>query len=161
MGNYRKMMAIVDISPNGERVAQRAFKMAQLYNATLAIATIIDYTPGYESGHAPFLTPNQACDALVKQFSGKLDLLLNRIGAAGVESIVVAGELKPAVADVVQSWQPDLVVIGSHETFGLDQPKSVFGRHAITLPFDVLVTQIDQQKHIGGRLVHALTAAFC
>lgn len=161
MANYRKILALVDIAPNGERVAQRALKMAQLYNATLATATIIDYTPGYESGHAPFLTPNQACDALVKQFSGKLDLLLNRIGAAGAESIVVAGALKPCVTDVLQSWQPDLVVVGSHATFGLDRPETLLGRHAVTRSFDVLVTQVEQRQKIGGRLVHALTAAFC
>jgi len=161
MRTYRKILTLVDISPNGERVAQHALNMARLYNATLASATIIDYTSGYESDHAPFLTPNQMRQAMVQQFSGKLERLLNRIGATGVEAIVAAGELKSAVTDVVQSWQPDLVVVGSHETFGLDQPKSVFGRHAITLPFDVLVTQIEQPKNIGGRLVHALTAAFC
>lgn len=161
MRHYRNILAIIDISMNGELVVQRALTMAQLYNATLATATIIDYTPGYESGHAPFLTPTQACDALIKQFSGKLDLLLSRCGAAGVESIVAAGDLKSSVADVVQSWQPDLVVVGSHETFGLDQPKSIFGRKAITLPFDVLVTQLAPRKNIGGRLVHTITAAFC
>lgn len=159
MRSYRRILSLIDVSPNGEKVARRALQMAKLYNATLGIATVIDYTSGYESGHAPFLTPQQAQDAVVKDFSRRLDHLIERVGASGAEGIVAAGHLKSSVRDVLQSWDPDLVLIGSHEPYGLDQPKPLLGKHSDTLPFDILVVQIEQPRHIGGRFVRALASA--
>lgn len=159
MNSYRKILTLVDISENGERVARRAHNMARLYNASLAAAMVVDYTPGYED-HGT-LTPGQTCDALVKQFTLRLNHLLGRIDASGTEAIVAAGHLKSSVMDILQSWQPDLVIVGSHEPYGLDQPKALFGRHAHSLPFDILVVQMAAPQPIVGRLVHALSTAFC
>lgn len=159
MHGYRKIMTLIDISENGERVARRAHSMARLHNSALAAATIVDYESGYED-HG-LLTPGQTCDALVKQFTMRLNHLLGRIDASGTEAIVAAGQLKSSVMDVLQSWQPDLVIVGSHEPYGLDQPKTLFGRHASSLPFDILVVQIATPQPIVGRLVHALSNAFC
>jgi nucleotide-binding universal stress UspA family protein len=160
MRSYRRILGLIDISQHGEKVAGRALQMARLYNATLGIATVVDYAPGYESGHAPFLTPQQAQDAVVKDFSRRLDHLIERVGAIGAEGIVAAGHLKSSVRDVLRSWDPDLVLIGSHELYGLDQPKLLLGKHADTLPFDILTVQIEQPKHFGGRFVRALATAF-
>jgi nucleotide-binding universal stress UspA family protein len=160
MRSYRRILGLIDISANGEKVARRALQMAQLYNATLGTATVVDYTPGYESGHAPFLTPQQAQDAVVKDFSRKLDHLLDRIGGSGVEGIVAAGHVKSSVRDILQSWDPDLVIVGSHEPYGLDQPKSMLTKRGDALPFDILVVQMEPPKHFGGRFVRALATAF-
>lgn len=160
MRAYRRILCLIDISANGEKVARRALQMAKLYNATLGTATIVDYTPGYESGHAPFLTPQQAQNAVVKDFSRKLDQLIERIGGGGAEGIVAAGQVKSSVRDILQSWDPDLVIVGSHEPYGLDQPKSLLPKHGDILPFDILVVQMEQPKHFGGRLVRALATAF-
>lgn len=159
MHGYRKILTLVDISQNGERVARRAHGMARLYNAALAAATVVDYTAGYEDHGV--LTPSQTCDALVRQFTMRLNHLLGRIDASGAETIVAAGHLRSSVMDVLQSWQPDLVIVGSHEPYGLDQPKSLFGRHAGSLPFDILVVHMETPQPIVGRLVNALSAAFC
>lgn len=159
MRSYRRILSLIDISANGEKVARRALQMARLYNATLGTATIVDYTPGYESGHAPFLTPQQAQDALVKDFTRRLNHLIERIGG-GAEGIVTAGHVKSSVRDILQSWDPDLVIVGSHEAYGLDQPKSLMGKHSAPLPFDILVVQMEQAKHFGGRFVRALATAF-
>ena len=159
MRSYRRILGLIDISANGEKVARRALQMARLYNAAMGAATVVDYMPG-ESGHASFLTPQQAQDAVVKDFSRKMDHLISRIGASGSESIVAAGHVKSSVRDILQSWEPDLVIVGSHEPYGLDQPKSLLSKRTDTLPFDVLVVQMEQPAHIGGRLVRALATAF-
>jgi nucleotide-binding universal stress UspA family protein len=160
MRSYRRILSLVDISAQGEQVAQRALQMARLYNATLSVATVVDYTPGYESGHAPFLTPQQAQQTLVKDFSRRLDHLIARVGGSGVEAMVAAGELRSSVRDMLQSWDPDLVIVGSHEPYGLDQPKSLRLKRSDALPFDTLVVQMAQPQTIGGRVVRALAAAF-
>jgi len=159
MRSYRRILGLIDISSNGEKVAQRALQMARLYNATLGAATVVDWTPGYESGHAPFLTPQQAQAALVKEFSRKLDHLIARIGGGGSEGIVVAGQLKSSVRDILRSWEPDLVIVGSHEPYGLDQPGSLLGKRNDTLPFDILVAQMERPQTFCGRFVRALAAA--
>jgi nucleotide-binding universal stress UspA family protein len=160
MRSYRRILGLIDISQHGEKVAGRALQMARLYNATLGIATVVDYAPGYESGHAPFLTPQQAQDAVVKDFSRRLDHLIERVGAIGAEGLVAAGHLSSCVRDVLHSWDPDLVLIGSHELYGLDQPQALLGSRGEAPPFDILVVRIEQPRHFGGRFVRALANAF-
>jgi nucleotide-binding universal stress UspA family protein len=160
MRSYRRILSLIDISPNGEKVARRALQLAQLCNASLGAATVVDYTPGYESGHAPFLTPRQARDALVKEFTRKLGHLIERIGGSGTENIVAAGQVKSSVRDILQSWNPDLVIVGSHEPYGLDQLRTEMAKRPDALPFDILVVQMEQPRSFGGRFVRALAAAF-
>jgi hypothetical protein len=65
-----------------------------VFELVLGAATVVDYSPGYESGHAPFLTPRQVREALAKQFSHKLGHLIERIGGSGIESFVAAGQVR-------------------------------------------------------------------
>ena len=160
MPTYQKILCLTDTSFQGERVVQRALQMARMNNATLAVATIIDYAPGYDSCHAPFLTPQQVQKSLIKEFTAKLDRMLEKAGGPGIETIVAMGEEKPTVRDLLQSWDPELVIVGSHAAFGFDHSQSLFGQHSAPRAFDTLVVQMEQPRAFGGKLVRALASAF-
>ena len=157
MRSYRRILGLIDLSANGETVARRALQMARVHNAALGVAVVVDYTPGFESDHVPFRTPQEMRDAMVKDVRGKLEGLIDNIGAAGAEAIVVAAPAGKAIAEIAASWQPDLVLVGSQSPHGLHDPARL--KLGSELPFDVLVVQMGRPS-LAGRLLHALSQAF-
>lgn len=158
MATYRRIMALIDISTNGEAVARRAAQMALAHNAALAVAAIVDYTPGFECDHIPFRTPQEMREAIGRDVAGKLDDMVTRIGLGGAEVIVVSGETEKATADLARSWRPDLMLVGSHAPQGLDAPPQSLVRRDGRLPFDLLIVQMSKPS-LAGRLIQALSAA--
>ena len=153
MINYRRILTLVDFDSQAEAVARRGLQLARLHGATLALAGLVDYTPGEEcEDYIPVMTPNRMRAAIAQDVSSKLQLLGDRIGAAGAEVIAAQGSRAAALADLVNSWQPDLVVVGAHTRLGLNG----WGGQ---LPFDVLTLQAEHPT-LGGRVVRALASAF-
>ncbi len=153
MQTYRRILALVDLSAKGEAVARRAFQLARAGNAALALAAVVDYTPGFESDHVPFMGPREFREAMLRDVSARLAAMRERVGAAGAEVLVGFGRAPRAVPDMARSWRPDLVLVGSHEGHGLERASD-----AEPLPFDVLTVQVGRPG-LAGRLIHALTAA--
>lgn len=161
MRSYRRILALVAVNADSEAVARRAVQLARTYGAALGLAAVVDYPPGNECSHVPFLTPRQMRQAMVRDMRGKLDRLASAIGYEGGCEIIVAGEGERAfhgvsherqlVAQLTGSWGPDLVLVGSRATHGLD-------RDVGKTPYDVLIVQNGRQS-FAGRLVNALAAS--
>lgn len=157
MRSYRRVLALVEIRPESEAVARRAAQLARFYGATLALAAVVDYTPGLECDHVPFKTPGEMREAIARDLRGKLDHLADGIGAAGSEIIVVSGKMAQAVEDIAGSWRPDLVLVGSKAPHGLDRPAANAAKTG-ERPYDVLIVQ-NGRTGFAGRLIHALAAS--
>ena len=156
MRTYHRILALVALNADAEAVAVRALQMSRSYNATLALAAVVDYRPGYECDHMPFMTPEQLRLATIKDVTEKLDELVDKIGAGGAEIIVAGGRENEAVADIASSWRPDLVLVGARAPHGLD---GVAVKPVRPLPYDVLIVQNGRPSKVG-RLINALSAAF-
>jgi nucleotide-binding universal stress UspA family protein len=156
MRSYRRILGLIDLSAHGETVARRALQMARVCNATLGLAVIVDYTPGCECDHAP---PQRMRDDIVNDGRAKLDAIIADIGAGGAEAIVVAASTRAAIEEIAESWQPDLILVGSHSPYGLQDPSRVEPGSSAELPADMLVVQAGRPS-LAGRLLHALSEAF-
>lgn len=154
MNPYRSLLAVIDLSPEGEHVARRALAMARQSGATLRVATVAPQDLAEESSHVPFLTPRQARAALCRDLTRRLDHLLRRIGAEGTCFRVVEDSLD----EILTEWAPELVLVGSHETFRLEERARRLRGHGSH--FDLLVVHVERRRGFTGRLVHALVAAF-
>jgi hypothetical protein len=153
MSNYRRILVLVEPSHQAEAVARRGFQLARLHGAAFALAAVADYTPGEEFEDSfPIMTPAAMRSAIARDIGGGLQALAERIGAAGTEVIVATGPRRTAAADLLGSWQPDLVVLDSRMQGRLDG----MGRGG---RFDMLAVQPERQG-FGGRLVQALASAF-
>jgi CheY-like chemotaxis protein len=153
MSNYRRILALVEPGSQAEAVVRRAFQLARLHGAAFALAAVADYTPGEECEDSfPVTTPAAMRSAITKDVGAKLQVLADRIGAAGAEVIAVTGPRRSAAADLLGSWQPDLVVLDSRMQRRLEGMAGQ-GR------FDMLAVQPERQG-FGGRLVQALASAF-
>ena len=153
MTAYRRVLALVALNADAEAVAQRAAEMARFHGATLALASIVDYSPGFEADHVPFKTPAELRQAIVADVGGKLDAIVARVG--GGEVIVAAAKESEALEDLARSWQPDLVLVSARATHGLDGREQRQSR----LPFDVLIVQPQRRGYVG-RLINALSFPF-
>lgn len=151
MGTYKRILALVALNSDSAAVAKRAVQLSRAYNATLALAAVVDYTPGFESDHVPFLTPEEMRQAIVRDLREKLQLMMTEAGAGGCEIIVGCGSEQEVVAELTRSWRPDLVLVGSHARHGLEKN----GERAA---YDVLITQIGRPS-LAGRMINALAAA--
>ncbi len=151
MSDYKRILALVAFNSDSEAVARRAVQLSRSYGATLALAAVVDYTPGFESDHVPFLTPGEMRQAIVRDMREKLDQIMTKIGAGGCEIIVGCGSEKEVVSELTSSWRPDLVLVGSHARHGLDQN----GERAA---YDVLTIQ-NKRPGFAGRMINALAAA--
>ncbi|MBF0424617.1 MAG: universal stress protein [Magnetococcales bacterium] len=164
MSHYQKIFAVIELNDKGSRVARQAWQLARAGHATLAISVVVDYTPGYESGHVPFMTPRQMKAATMIDVSRLLDALLADAGVAGAERIVIDGSSPESIVEVAGSWGADLLVVGSHATHGLVRGDG--GGNAITArghSMDLLAVNLGSDSLRGGwrgRLVHALSGVF-
>ena len=151
MSTYKRILALVAFNSDSAAVARRAVQLARSYGATLALAAVVDYTPGFESDHVPFLTPGEMRLAIARDLREKLDQMMTEVGAGGCEIIVGCGSEKEVVAELTGSWRPDLVLVGSHARHGLEQN----GERAA---YDVLTIQ-NSRPSFAGRMINALATA--
>lgn len=151
MSTYKRILALVAFNSDSAGVARRAVQLSRSYGATLALATVVDYTPGFESDHIPFLTPGEMRQAIVRDMREKLDHMMMEVGAGGCEIIVGCGSEKEVVSELTCSWRPDLVLVGSDARHGLEQN----GERAA---YDVLTIQSNRPS-VVGRMINALAAA--
>ena len=152
MSTYRRVLALVSLNADAAAVAKRAAEMARFHGATLALASVVDYSPGFECDHVPFKTPAQLRQAIVDDVAGKLDAIVTGVG--GGEVIVAAAKESQAVEDIARSWHPDLVLVSARATHGLDHQERQSSQ-----PFDLLIVQPQRQGYVG-RLINALSFPF-
>ncbi len=151
MSTYKRILALVALNSDSATVAKRAVQLSRAYGATLALAAVVDYTPGFESDHVPFLTPDEMRQAIVRDMRERLQQMMTDVGAGGCEIIVGCGSEREVVSELTRSWRPDLVLVGSHARHGLEHR----GERAA---YDVLITQ-NGRPGFAGRMINALAAA--
>jgi len=125
MKPYRRILAVIDIPPKGENVVRRALALARANEAELMVATVVDLDTGFESDHVPFMTPQQLRERTAQDIRQRLDLMLARIGAPGVEARVLTGRTNPQVVSLSEDWRPDLIVGAPRETAAIQEASSL------------------------------------
>jgi nucleotide-binding universal stress UspA family protein len=146
MHDYRRILALVDFSDAGIKVAQRALKLARLGRAELTFLHLISPTPTLDGGYPS--PSRKACEQNFEQAAvRRLAFLSSNLGEAGMGEVVLLaryGQPARSFAEIVSGWRPDLVVAEADPGF-LD------GRH------DLLI--LGRQKDERGlmkRVLHLL-----
>lgn len=154
---YRRILSFVDISPTAVAVVRRATQVARFYSASFAVASVVDYPPGLECDHVPFLTPGEFRVALIRDVTEKIQAIVSEADCHGAELIIAEGREKDVKTDIIASWKPDLVVIAEyawHPANAHGAARSSFSqRH-----FDLLTVQSDRSGLAVrvGRFIQAL-----
>lgn len=118
MSIYRSILGVVDLSPDGARVAERARELAALVpGATLKLLHVVEYVP-VEPLSDSLLPAVQIEGELVERARLQMAQLAANLQPAP-EWEVAIGSVKAEIVRAARAGGHDLIVIGSHERRGL------------------------------------------
>ena len=117
MGQYRKILAVLDLGEHSDCVAVRARDVAAMQGAELSLLHVVEYVPVEPMGET-LLPAVQIEEELVQRARQRLGELAARLGLESVRRDVAAGNIKAEIVRAAQERQADLIVIGCRERHG-------------------------------------------
>ncbi len=143
MRDYRRILAVVDFNESGRAVARRAFSLARLGGAELALLHLIEPDASLDGGYPP---PSRAeiKNSHETEALRRLTFLAANLDAGEAKLLARHGQPRQAFVDCIAEWKPDLVVAGGN-------PGYLGGRHD-------LLTLGQANSGVGGRLLRLLQA---
>ncbi len=118
MAEYKKLLVLLDLSPDSEQVAAAARRLAAYSNAAMVILHVVEFIPTEPMGESLMPTAQIEQD-LIKRSSESLRELVARLAFPGATWRVEAGNTKAEILRVAAEEKADLIVLGSHERHGL------------------------------------------
>jgi nucleotide-binding universal stress UspA family protein len=118
MKQCQHILCVIDPDARGEQVLRLAWEHARRHSAALLTAHVVDYHTGFESDHAPFLSPAELATGLAQAASQRIRAMLEKIHPSG-NLWVEVGPAWQTVIGLANECGADLVIVGSHSPFGL------------------------------------------
>ena len=113
MKTYRRILVPIDSGSRGEALLKRAAEIAQTDHAEVMVVKVIDTRSGFESDGPLGSLPTERAARKKPAERQRLNLMLARSKLRWAESQVICGEPAPVLADTIQQWRPDLIVIAA------------------------------------------------
>jgi universal stress protein A len=118
MAAYKKILILLDLSDDSERVAVAGRELATYSNAAMVILHVVDFVPVEPMGES-LMPTMQIEEDLMKRSRVKLEGLCARLGLSEAGKRVEAGNTKAEILRVAEEESADLIVLGSRERHGL------------------------------------------
>jgi universal stress protein A len=118
MAGYKKILVLLDLFDDSDRVAVAGRDLAAYSQAAVVVLHVVDFVPVEPMGESLMPTVQIEQD-LVKRSGIKLDALCARLGLSQVSKRVEAGNTKAEILRVAKEESADLIVLGSRERHGL------------------------------------------
>jgi universal stress protein A len=118
MGEYRKILLLLDLSERSAEVAAAGRRIAAWSNAATVALHVVEYVPVEAMGES-LMPPVRIEDALVQRARQKLEELVRAAGLDRASCRVEAGNTKAEILRVAEQEGADLIVLGSRERHGL------------------------------------------
>lgn len=118
MGAYKKILLVVDLTEDSQRIGERAKSIAALYQSEIILLHVVEYVPVEPMGEA-LLPTVQIESELIERAKTKLAQLSTRLGLAQATQLVESGSIKAEIIRAAQRLHCDLIVLGSRERHGL------------------------------------------
>jgi len=118
MAGYKKLLVLLDLSQDSERVAVAARDMAAHSKASLVLLHVVEFVPFEPMGES-LMPTGQIQVELADGARQKLAGLVSRLGLSGATARVESGNTKAEILRVAEEEKADLIVLGTHERHGL------------------------------------------
>jgi universal stress protein A len=118
MARYKKLLVLLDLSPDSEQVAIAGRDMAAYSNASMVVLHVVEFVPVEPMGESLMPTV-QVEEELIHRARAQLDQLITRLGLTKATGRVETGHTKSEILRVAEQEGVDLIVLGSHERHGL------------------------------------------
>jgi len=117
MNLYRRILLVVDLGEQSERIGARARDLASLMGAELSLLHVVEYVPVEPMGET-LLPAVQIEEELVQRATSRLAEFAEGLGIGGAERQVTAGNIKAEIVRAAQEYRADLIVLGCRERRG-------------------------------------------
>jgi universal stress protein A len=117
MSNYRRILLVVDLGEQSERIGTRARDLAKLMGAELSLLHVVEYVPVEPMGET-LLPAVQIEEELVQRATTQLAAFAEGLGIGAVRRQVAAGNIKAEIVRAAQEQRADLIVLGCRERRG-------------------------------------------
>jgi universal stress protein A len=117
MSNYRRILLVVDLGEQSERIGARARDLARMMDAELSLLHVVEYVPVEPMGET-LLPAVQIEEELVQRATSQLAGFAEGLGIGAVRRQVAAGNIKAEIVRAAQEQQADLIVLGCRERRG-------------------------------------------
>jgi universal stress protein A len=118
MGQYKKLLVLLDLSKDSEQVAMAAVSIASYTNASIVALHVVDFIPVEPLGESVMPTV-QVEEELIRRSRERLAQLIERLALPRTTGRVEVGNTKAGILRVAKEEKPDLIVLGSRERHGL------------------------------------------
>ena len=118
MGEYRKILLVVDLSEDSRIIGERAKVIARCYGSEITLLHVVEYVPVEPMGEA-LLPPVQVESELVERARTRLAQLATELGLHDSPRLIETGSIKSEIIRASQRLGSDLIVLGSRERHGL------------------------------------------
>lgn len=118
MASYKKILVLLDLSEDSEKVAVAGRDMASYSNAAMVVLHVVEFVPAEPMGESMMPTVQIEND-LVRRADAKLSELVTRLALPRTTTRVEAGNTKAEILRVAKEEAVDLIVLGSRERHGL------------------------------------------
>lgn len=118
MGNYRKVLVLLDLAEGSDQVALAGRDMAAQSKARMTVLHVVEFVPLEPIGESLMATAPIE-DNLAGLARSRLDALLARLGIADATARIEVGNTKMEILRVADEEKADLIVLGSRERHGL------------------------------------------
>lgn len=118
MGDYRKILLLLDLSERSEQVAAAGRRVAAWSHAAVVALHVVEFVPVEPMGES-LMPAVQIEEELIERSRVKLAELVRRAGLEHAACRVEAGNTKAEILRVAEQERADLIVLGSRERHGL------------------------------------------
>ncbi len=118
MPGYQKVLVLLDLSDDSERVFIAGRDLAAYSNASMVALHVVEFVPVEPMGES-LMPTMQIEEELVKRSRERLGELIGRLGSARTAYRVEVGNTKAEILRVAEEERADLIVLGSRERHGL------------------------------------------
>jgi len=118
MPGYQKVLVLLDLSDDSDRVFVAGRDLAAYSNASIVALHVVEFVPVEPMGES-LMPTMQIEEELVKRSRERLDELCARLGSERTSCRVEVGNTKAEILRVAEEEHADLIVVGSRERHGL------------------------------------------
>jgi universal stress protein A len=118
MSGYRKILVLLDLSEDSERIVIAARDLGAYSKAALVALHVVEFIPVEPMGES-LLPSTEIEQELAAASREKLAALSARLGLAQMHQRVETGNTKAEILRVAEEESADLIVVGSRERHGL------------------------------------------
>ncbi len=118
--DYEHILLAIDYSEQGDYVAKKATRLANLFEAKLSIIHVLDNIPMPQIpyGTVISLTEKSSYDLLEAEKT-RFIKMANQLGVDDMDRWMVWGNPKQEIVHIAQQENIDLIIVGSHGRHGL------------------------------------------